>query len=283
MAISSVIDTTVPDGATQNVSVLDNAIRQHKIDVGERMDDSLIDTSVAAWANATQKELIEGLARIFTTTAAAKPTLRLFDGKLWVRTLADTPITGEASFQVRENSAWEHVPIGEDNILADAIVTAGIVDAAVTTAKTANNALIATPAEVTDNQSRAVPNTQTSWGIVPSASLSITHTPESARSLLVCTFQALTFKVTTGYGAIRIRNTTSNTTLASARAQHRSDGANPNLFLLTGYETGVSGAQTIRIEAVSDGTGGDFNIEGDNTDDSDTHLIRFRLIELKSS
>lgn len=128
MAINSVINESAPDGSVITVSQLDNADRTQKVDERERLEDSIIDSAIATWNSTTTKELQEGLARVHTTTRAAKAAItRLHDGKVWIGTDGDNT----NAFEYYNGAAWTAVPIGTANLLTNAVtnpkITAGAV------------------------------------------------------------------------------------------------------------------------------------------------------------
>src|SRR3990167_3167419 len=192
MAISNVIDTADPDGATKKVSYLDNAIRTVKIDVQERMEDSIIDTGVTGWTTTTSKELKEGLARVATDTRANKATFTtifspqvLKDGKIFVATDADNT----NAFEYYSGAAWTAIPVGTANLLSDAVTTAKILDANVTTAKIAANAVVALRADLTNVTDDQVAAAYAVIGLFSGDDFTISFTPNSANSIIVCVLQ----------------------------------------------------------------------------------------------
>jgi hypothetical protein len=299
MAISHTIDTSDPDGATKTVSYLDDSARQFKVDVQERMEDSLIDTSIAGWNNTTTKELIEGLARIFTDTRAAKSGLaRLKDGKVWVGTDADNTNAHE----YYNGATWVAVPIGTANLLADAVTaakivadavtTAKILDLNVTTGKLAASAVSVVPAEVTSSTDIGVtgvgflfPTATPFTGSAGTSLLRLTITPASTASVFVFIFQGYFGLVQGGAatetGFVRIRNSTAGSTVTQGKTINQGQITNANTgerqwVTLVGFVTGVAVAATnFDVELAGSHANAIIHLRNDE------QACRFMAIELK--
>lgn len=248
MAINFAIDDNVPDGTQITISQLDDHIKFHKRDVKERMDDSILDTSAGSWlTSTTPKHLKTGLARIHVTSAAAKPTVTAHDAggviaglksnQLWAR--SDAPVTGQPSFQYYDGAAWQHVPIGGDNILAGSV----------TTTKLGTGLIGASIAEVTDSANNNFANSLT-WAAF--GTLSISYTPAAATSFAVIYAQFIAARgagTSTGAG-FRLRKTTAAAATVAKVIERDFIASEYKKYELMGVITGVTGAQTVRVEYV---------------------------------
>lgn len=273
MAISHTIDTNDPDGTSKNVSYLDDSVRQEKVDVKERIEDSIIDTGVSSWVSTTSKELKEGLARAFTTTKANQATIAtdfspqtLVDGKLWVGTDGDNT----HSFEYYNGAAWTVIPIGTSNLLASSVTTAKIAAQAVT----AFSAEQTSTADITQNAA--------AW--VQAGTFGVTVTPNSTSSILVMRFMCMAWKATGGTGQIRIRNTTDGTTLAETLVDSANFGTKAKAIStsLVAFATfGAIAAKTFQVQiACSDANV--FHLDGTITDiDAAAIPLRFQAYEIK--
>jgi hypothetical protein len=283
MAITSTIDVADPDGTTKKVSYLDNSIRQHKVDVRERMEDSIIDTGVTGWLTTTSKELKEGLARIATGLVAARATFTtdfapqtLKDGKVFLSTNA----TNSQSLDYYDGAAWTAVPIGTTNLLSDSVTTAKILDANVTTAKILANAVSAIKLAATNTTDDTVTGvTPTLIGTTSGDDFTITFTPNSATSIIVCILQVRPSMTggSTRTGWFNIEETTGATVLGTFRTTRQADIDTANAaaripMTCISFQTGVTGSRTYVGKMYTANAADTVHLKGDESTASFTVL-----------
>lgn len=289
MAITDSIDVTLPDGATQYVRDLDDAIRTFKRQVEERMEDATQGLIAGDWSDTTTKELKEGIGRLFTDTRANQAALtRLVDGKVFIAT--DPLVTGVA-FQYYNGAAWADVPLATANLMADAITTAKIANSTgaadgVTTAKLATNAVTALRANLTNVTDDTVASvTLTLIGTTSGDDFTVSFTPDSADSIIVCILQCRPSLENgaggdTHVGIFSIEETVGATTLASTRTYRKEkiqESASDERVPLTliGVQTGVSGARTYVAKMATSNAATTLHLEGDVV------IARFMVFEFK--
>lgn len=250
MAITDSIDVSLPDGTVQYVRDLDDAIRTHKRQVEERMEDATQGLIAGDWSDTSTKELKEGIGRLFTDTRANQAALtRLVDGKVFIAT--DPLVTGVA-FQYYTGAAWVDVPIATANIMADAITTAKIANSTgaadgVTTAKLATNAVTVFQTEFTS--SGLVETSNVAYTLATGFTQTIT--PNSTSSYMCLELQAMISISNAAEGQIRIQNTTAAVTIAEMQTLNFGSippGGPYQFITLRGYDTGRAGAQTYEVQ-----------------------------------
>ncbi len=285
MAISSTIDVSDPDGATKKVSYLDNAIRQHKVDVRERMEDSIIDTGVTGWLTTTSKELKEGLARVATGTRANEANFTttfspqiLRDGKIYISTDADN----SQAVDYYDGAAWVDLPIGTANLLTNAVTTAKITDANVTTDKIAVAAVTALRANLTNTTDDTVSSvTPTMIGTLSGTDFTVSFTPHSADSVIVCVLQcrpSLSGGGANRVGFFDILESVGLTVLATFRTQRQgligeATTEERSHMTMIGIQTGVTGARTYVARMYCENAADTLHLEGD------VQVARFMVFE----
>lgn len=267
MAITSAIVYTNPVGSSITVSQLDDSDRLIKTEVQERMEESIIDTAVATWANTTAKACKKGFPRIFVDDLAGKAGLTpLYDGKLFYATDG----TNADSFDVY-NGGWTPVPIGSSNLLANAVTTAKITDLNVTTGKLAAAAVHGWQTAVSNTTDDA--NATSTWicigdGGGAGTRLTFTITPTSSSSVIMIWGSAHVSKATNGGPVgLRIRNTTDNVTLdeAESLAQGTIGDGTPVVqrISLMGTATGLVGDKTFELQFNSKNNNATAHVRGD--------------------
>jgi len=278
MAISSTIVLTDPDGSSITISQLDDAIRLAKTEVSERMS-GMIDTGVTSWASTTEKEWLEGIARVFVDTAdpAAAAGHTLQEGELYVKSNANNT----DAFKAYRSAAWNHVLLGTANLLTDAVTTVKLATGA--PASTAR-AVSIWQTELTDVDANS--DATTTWSTPASiAALTFTLTPETTNSIMCfyCTGHHY-MSTGAGFGGVRIRKTTVGATGAKTLAIARTLLDDPNLdfqqFSLFGWFSGETAAMTVAVQVAKSSTG-TYVLDGSPTLDGDTMPIRFGAYEVK--
>lgn len=274
MAISRAINLSQPDGATITISELDDATVTHKVDVQERMDDSILDTSggVTWITSTTPKHLKKGLARLHRTTAATKPAAAahsaersaLTSDQIWIRDVTDSPVASEASFQYYDGAAWQDIKVGANNVM-DSSVLPGIQTTTDGTSHIVNSATWT--------------NVDSVAGTLPQ----MTITPISTSSIFLVW---ATGQIQAGVGSqmgVRLYNVEDTTALCGTFMQQHNDGGLATVvvpFHIQAYVTSLAAARTVRLEFVRT-AGINGNLFGGTVIDGFTFATRLGAIQFK--
>lgn len=284
--ISSTIVLTDPDGSAIDISQLDNAIRLAKTEVSERMS-GLIDTGHTAWSTTTEKEFLQGLARVYTgvadPTAAAGHTLK--DGQLYIKTNADNTAALKAYYA----AAWNEIKIGKANLLNDAVETAVIKDLNVTTGKIAAAGITAWQTEVSYTGADINDGANAVWGHTAkcaAAALTFTITPFSTASIVYCYLEGSHRATGGGYGSVRIFKSTAGATgtkqLCVARCLNSGTTTDDQSFRIAGLFTGENVAITVRVEVARSAAGATYHLDPTAVDATGVAMpLRFGAYEVK--